>query len=76
MAGIGSVIVKKKKKKAGTFFSDRNLKPKRGIPLKKGTGIRNSAGIHGIPIGFPNQAKKGRKRKKRDYSSSSDSDSE
>ena len=34
---------KKKKKKAGTFFSDRNRKRNRKNRLKKTTGIRNSA---------------------------------
>ena len=46
---------KKKKKKAGTFFSENGIGKNRKNRLKKTTGIRNSAGISGIPIGFPNQ---------------------
>ena len=48
-------LVKKKKNKAGTFFSENGIGKNRKNRLKKTTGIRNSAGISGIPIGFPNQ---------------------
>jgi hypothetical protein len=48
-------LVKKNKKKAGTFFSENGIGKNRKNRLKKTTGIRNSAGISGIPIGFPNQ---------------------
>ena len=46
---------KKKKKKAGTFFSDRNRKRNRKNRLKKTTGIRNSAEFRRNSGGIPNQ---------------------